>query len=255
MHPSIIHALQGPPLDPFNWYNLIGGLGCLAWLVAYALVILQGSRQKTYGIPMIAVCLNFTWEFLASFVLDRQSGVKVVGVWLFFDRSWILVDAFIVWQLLRYGRAQQQIPEVKRFFYPIVAAVMLIAFGAQLAFTHTYMDPYGIIDAYVINLVMSILFIVRYFERRDSSGLAYAVAWTKGIATALTSIECFFLLPAIHPSMACHWFPRYLTVAVFFFDCVYVGLLWDARRTAKAKRLAEAPTSVPYPASAASSSN
>jgi hypothetical protein len=96
----------------------------------------------------------------------------------------------------------------------------------------TFKDTLGIILAFVINLVMSALFIPFYFTRRESGrGLSLPVAWLKMIGTVLSSLQCYFLLPFIHPVPASttqagpYAFFHFLFVACFVLDVTYIMLL------------------------------
>jgi hypothetical protein len=230
LHFRIVYTLaQGGSFNLLSGYNIFGALGCVFWLIAYALVIWQGFREKTYGIPLVAICLNFSWEIMTSFFLSGP-----VPLWHFFDRAWLLFDVVIVWQMLKYGRDAQQLPEMKRLYFPIIALVVLLGFWGQYSFTRTYYDPFGIIIAFMVNLVMSVLFNIMYFRRRDMRGLSYGAAWAKMLGTLGTSIQGVFLLPVIHPKVDNFSFFHFLFGSIFFFDCVYIYLLWNARRAAAA---------------------
>jgi hypothetical protein len=237
LHFRIIYTLaQGGSFSLLSPYNIFGALGCIGWLVAYLLVIRQGFREQTYGIPLMAVCLNFSWEIMTSFVLSGP-----VPLWHFFDRAWLLFDVVIVWQLFKYGRNTEQLPEIKRYFYPVLVFSIVLGFFGQYAFTRTYYDPFGIIIAFVINLVMSVLFILMFYRRRsDMRGLSYGAAWAKMLGTLGTSIQGVYLLPVIHPKIDDFAFFHFLFISIFFFDCVYIYLLWSARR-ASAHAHAHAP--------------
>ena len=52
--------------------------------------------------------------------------------------------------------------------------------------TGAYMG--GTQSAYIINYVMSVLFVFLYFDRPDSKGLSYGGAWTKMLGTAFISL-------------------------------------------------------------------
>lgn len=229
---------QGEPFNLLAPYNLIGAVGYALWLVAYILVIRQGHRDRTYAIPLVPICLNFAWEFMDSWVLPDQ-----VLFWKWVDRAWFLLDVAILWQLLRYGRKEMRIPELQRFFYPIVAVTLLLAFWGQYTFVTTFHDSLGFIAAFAINTVMSVLFPFFYFARRDLRGLSWGAAWCKLFGTALASIQCVFLFPIIHPlekvpytDLSPDSFFYFMFLTIFAFDCVYVGLLWRARRAAAAGR-------------------
>src|SRR5439155_24351450 len=83
-----VHHLH--ELDPravYDWSLLVVDIGTLLWMVAYVLAIVQGFRQKTYAIPMVAIGLNFTWEVLAAFAWREP-----VVLWRIGDILWMVID-------------------------------------------------------------------------------------------------------------------------------------------------------------------
>ena len=210
----------------------VGMVGYALWLVAYVLVIRAGHRDKTYAIPLVPICLNFTWEFMDSFVLPDP-----IALWKWVDRAWFLLDVAILGQLLRYGRRAQIVPEIQASFYVVVVVTLLLAFFGQYSFVTTFHDTLGFIAAFAINLIMSVLFLFFYFARRDLRGLSYGAAWCKMFGTALASIQCVFLFPLIHPltkvgysDLSPYSFFSFMFVTIFLFDVTYVVLLTRARR-------------------------
>jgi hypothetical protein len=207
---------------------LAGIIGCGMWIVVYILVAIDSHRRKTYGIPLVAICLNFTWEAMAAFVWPNPITVFHVA-----EYAWFAVDVVIVYFLLRYGRDQQVIPEIKEWFYPVVGATMVLAAAGQYFFTRTIYDPLGYVLAFTINLVMSALFIFMYFTRRDASPATIRIAWLKMIGTLGTCVMCFWFMRIIHPDLPAQGlsydFYTYLYVATFVLDATYVGLLLRAR--------------------------
>jgi len=223
-----IYQLEtGEPFDMSAWYNWVGGVGAACWLIAYVLVIIQGHRQHTYGVPIVAVCLNFTWELMDSFFLPDP-----VPLWVIIDRAWFVVDLLIAAELFRYGKREQLWPEVQRAFYVLVPVLLLAAFLGQYAWVTTFHDTLGILLAFVINLVMSAVFLPFYFTRRSTGrGLSLPVAWLKMLGTALSSVQCYFLIPLIHPvaPSSTHFGPysffHFLFIACFALDVGYIVLL------------------------------
>jgi hypothetical protein len=205
-----------------------GMIGCALWIVVYVLVAIDSQRRKTYGIPLLAICLNFTWEGMAAFVWPNP-----IRVFHFAEYAWFAVDVLIVYYLLRYGREQQVIPEIRRWFYPVVGATMILAGLGQYYFTRTFYDPLGYVLAFTINLVMSALFLFMYFARRDASDMTYRVAWLKMIGTLGTCVMCFSFMRILHPEVraqgATYDFYTFLYVATFLLDATYVALLHRAR--------------------------
>ncbi len=219
----IDRGLSDPLSSP---YFLIGVLGCALWTVAYALLVKRGFDDEVNTLPLLAICLNFTWEAMAVFVLPNPSQIWTVLEW-----SWIVIDVALLFQLYRYGRAHQKVPEIRRHFPWIVTGTLLACFIGQLTFVLTFGDPMGFIVAFVINLVMSVLFVFLYFERReDLLGLSYPAAWLKMVGTLCTCVQCAVLLPALRPDVPSWGFLHVLYVLIFLFDALYVLLLWQRRR-------------------------
>ena len=200
----------------YDWMLALVDVGTAFWLVAYVLAIVQGFRQKTYGVPMVAITLNFTWEFLAAFAWDEP-----VLLWRIGDVLWMLIDGVIVFQLFRFGRTRQSVPEIRDAYVPVLVALFLAALVGQF-----------------ISIVMGSLFITMYFARREHGDLAYGVAWTKWLGTGLTSLALYFILPRFYPHRTSYGFMYFAYVLCFLLDGTYVALLARGRRTKAAVALA-----------------
>lgn len=213
--------------DPLHHpYFLIGVLGCALWTIAYGLLLQKGRQDKVHTLPMLAICLNLTWEAMAVFVLPNPSKIWTVLEW-----SWLLVDIGLLALLLAYGARHQRVAEIRRHFHVIVVLTLIACFVGQLSFTLTFGDLLGFIVAFIINLIMSVLFVMLYFERQDTLlGLSYGAAWLKLVGTSCTCIQCAVLLPAMRPDIPSWGFLYFLYVSIFVFDALYVGLLTRRRR-------------------------
>ncbi len=218
-------------LDMGAWFNLVGDVGGALWVVTYAFVIWRGFKDKTYGVPMFAIALNFSWEILFAFVWPVTP-----WVWRLLDKGWLLPDVIIVFQLLRFGRDRQANPELRKHFFLVCAVIFLVGLCGQYSFTRSFPDRMGLLTAFVINLVMSILFIPFYFARQaqGGAGLSRVVAWTKMLGTLGTSIEMHFVIPKVDPEMVDTWFLTFLSAAILFFDLFYVYLVSRPRAASAA---------------------
>ena len=229
MHPLYTVDPQNPAFNPLTWYNLIGAAGCVCWVVAYVFILVRCFRDKTYGLPLVAICLNFAWELLASFVYPNP-----VGLWHFFDRAWLVVDVLLAYQLWRWGRAEQSLAPLARNFHLVVLATFALGVWGQYAFVASYPDRLGLVSAFGVNLIMSILFIFFYFARRDSGrGLSRGGAVFKLLGTLGTSIECHWVVRLINPELQSLAFLTFLCVTIFLFDCLYVYLVFTDSKTAR----------------------
>jgi hypothetical protein len=163
--------------------------GDALWLVAYILFIRAGFKDRTYGVPFVAICLNFTWEFWFAVVrppADPSTHALHIG--------WFLLDVVIVWQLLRYGRREQSIPEIARHYWLVVGGTMVLALAGQVTLhrqlTHNaiFPDTNATGMAWMLNFVMSVLFVFLYLHRRNLRGLSYAGAWAITIGSAMVAL-------------------------------------------------------------------
>jgi hypothetical protein len=220
IHEGLTHPLQSP-------YFLVGVLGCALWSVAYVLLLRQGLRDRIHTVPLLAICLNFTWEAMAVLVLPDPN-----PIWSVLEWSWLTIDVGLLALLLRYGRAHQLIAEIKRNFFWIVPGLLVLCFIAQLTFVLSFGDLQGFIVAFMINLIMSVLFVFLYFDRSaDLRGLNYPAAWLKMLGTACTSVQCAQLLPLIRPDIPSWGWLNFMYITIFAFDALYVLLLHRRRLT------------------------
>ncbi len=67
------------------------------WALAYLLIIRRGFLDETYGMPLVALCANVSWEFIFSFVHPHGPVQRPVNI------VWFLLDLIILFQLLKYG--------------------------------------------------------------------------------------------------------------------------------------------------------
>lgn len=217
-------AYENGALDWTEPYNIFGAVACALWTVAYVQIIRKAKKDRAHGVPLVAICMNVTWELIYSFFAPDPS-----QLWLLLDRSWLLFDLVIVYQLFKYGRENQQIPELRRYFYPIVVATLLLALVGHEAFRYSIRDPLGLISAYIINFVMSVLFVFTVLWRRSTKGLSWSGAWLKAIGSFGASVQCYFLIPLVNEAPPSQYLLYFLYAGIALFDGLYIYLLWRAR--------------------------
>ena len=202
---------------------LIVILGEGLWIIAYILIIRKAFRSHTYGLPLTAIALNYTWEVLYGIIFP--SSCWVVRLLRY---GWLILDSVIVWQLLRYGRREQSVPDFRRHFYEGVLLIFLMAGIGNWTFRRAFQDQGGVAAAYVINFIMSILFVLLFYSRKDGHGLSYGAAWTKMLGTGILSLASAIILIA-HPTPSLA-FMLFLFVSIFLFDVAYTVLLHRLNR-------------------------
>ena len=216
------------PFAAFNWYNGIGAAGCLMWMIAYALFIRQGHRDKTYGVPMAAICLNITWEAYTPFLPNP------VPLWKYIELIWCGIDGWILWQLWTYGKTTMLPAALQRYHHVVIVAMLAIALGFHMTW-HSFGDDHLLfMDAYLINLIMSLLFVIMFFGRPHQEGLSIPGAWLKMIGSLCTGVQSLVFLPKVmteHQNWSFLWF---MITVIFLADATYIWLLYHGRRLAAA---------------------
>lgn len=201
--------------------SVIGGLeagGELLWIVAYIYIIRVGFKDRSYGMPMVALALNITWEFLHTVI--HHPGNTITRV-LFI--AWLLLDSVILYQLLRYGR-KEQVKPARRYFFPIVGGLVVFAFLGHVLFDLYFDEPGGGAEAYLMNVVMSALFLPLFFSRPDARGLSYVAAWAKLAGTWLQAAG-MQIKAVIGHDVEAYAFITYLHVLIMILDLSFVLLL------------------------------
>jgi hypothetical protein len=195
------------------------------WTLAYLLIIRQGFLDRTYGMPLAALCANISWEFIFAFVYPHDLPQRAVNV------VWFSFDLVILAQLLLYGpREFSALP--RRLFYAGFALALATAFGAVLTVTLQFDDFDGAYSAFGQNLMMSILFVAMLYSRRSTRGQSVSIAALKMGGTALASFAFYFFNPDYDGSVLL----PFLYVAILVFDGVYLAAtVAFARRERHAK--------------------
>ncbi|WP_205500829.1 transmembrane-type terpene cyclase [Rufibacter psychrotolerans] len=185
----------------------------LFWTITYLLILRRGYQDKTYGMPMVALCANFAWEFIFSFVYPHPQPQ------LFIDYLWLLFDAGIVVQYLRYGKREfpQNLPAnlfSLTFLFTLLYCGLIIA-----AMAREFEDYIGIYAAFAQNLLMSVLFVRMFLKRNSAAGQSVYIALSKLIGTVFPSILFYLYFPGSYLLML-------LYVGIFILDGVYFLLLY-----------------------------
>jgi hypothetical protein len=204
-----------------TWEIILALAGVLTWVLAYILIFRQSFRCKTYGIPAPAIAMNITWEFVYLFIYRPQHAFVRWEHWL-----WLIFDLPNVYLLLRYGRNSQPYPELRKHFLAYCFLAFALAFFGHVTFHQRFHDPGGADAAYMINYIMSVLFV--YFALARHAGLSYGGAWAKLLGTLFIDLANVISWNG-HPET--HYFMLYLFCAVFLFDAWYVYLVYLQRST------------------------
>jgi hypothetical protein len=204
-------------------------LGDFLWAIAYILIIRQCFRQRSYGLPLVAIAMNFTWELQYSLLQPPRcddGSVDLIKAGMIL--AWAALDAVIVWQLFRYGREEQIFPEIRRHFPIVVLASLVLAFIGNLTFAGFHPTDAAPLSGVIINFVMSVLFVFLVFARPGLRGISWSGALFRAAGNGLIFFANIFLLQASPPGE--RDFVLFLFAATAVFDVIYLALVYDRRR-------------------------
>src|ERR671919_1742394 len=195
--------------------TIILTIGGIFWILTYFFIISKGFKDKTYGMPLTALCANISWEFIYSFVLPSSPPQ------IFINYLWFGLDCVIVFQFFKYYR--NEFPNLSSSKVYIVFGLMIFsAFSIILTGAISLDDHRGVYAAFGQNLLMSVLFVVMFFKRGEwLRGQSIFIAVFKMLGTGLTSIHFYIFEPVYQSSIVL----PFLFISIFLFDLLYTVLI------------------------------
>lgn len=215
------------------------------WTLAYVLIIRRSRRDRVYGMPLVALCANITWEFWYSLV-DRPplpDASKRAGQFTV-DFVWFVFDLVIVAQTLRYG-PRQFAWLGRRGFYALFALMLAVTGPSVVLVNKEFHDVYAIRVTFLQTLLMSGLFLAMLNARRSLAGQSLGVALAKMGGTVLASLGVLLYPP--DPVYRHSVLLPFLYVAIFALDLTYTLLVWHLGREER-RTGAASPVEEPIPA-------
>ena len=214
------------------------------WMVTYSAIIWRGIADRSYGMPIVALALNLTWEFTFFAVLTPYGSLDsnlvpngaekaqlVFGICL-------LLDIGILYTYFRYGfrhfEGKYELTKELWVFYSVGLLLFsfLIIHSAALFFMqfdvyfHRDQIEAAKLIAFIQNAVMSICFIAMFHMRNSIEGQSFTIAWTKFLGSSLT-VGPIYLMQ--HPD---NYFAWVVIGTMFLADFWYMILIWRALRKA-----------------------
>jgi len=195
----------------FTEIMMIGGL---FWSATYILIIRRGFKDKTFGMPMAALCANISWEIIFAFFIPHNAPQ------IYVNYIWFSLDVIIVIQFLKYGK--KEFPNIPRWqFFAVFALGISMSIPMILAINYEFEDEIGAYAAFGQNLVMSILFVTMLINRAGIGGQSFYIALFKMIGTGIISLAFYQYKSIAQDSILL----QLLFVSIFVFDLIYtVGI-------------------------------
>ncbi|MCU0849563.1 MAG: hypothetical protein MUD12_16900 [Spirochaetes bacterium] len=202
----------------------------LAWTIVYISIIHASLKDKTYGMPIAALSLNFAWELLYT-VTGFLYNPYNIQTWVNF--IWCFFDLTIIYCYFKFGKKEFERVADKKYFIPwsllIFSMALILQYGFYIEFDTNspnylpdlkdFIDPRlsAWYSAFLQNLLMSVLFINMLVTRKNSKGQTMVVAVSKFIGTLAPTILFGVILNN-----------KLVLIAGFFctvFDVIYIWLL------------------------------
>lgn len=197
-------------------------IGGIFWSLTYILIIRRGFIDKTYGIPLAALCANISWEAIFSFIHPHSPPQ------LYINYVWFFLDVIIVLQFLKYGKSEFPKFSIRQFYITFLMA-LTTAFFLVLFITYQFNDFDGAYSAFGQNLMMSILFITMLLSRNDHRGQSIFIALFKMLGTGISSLAFYLYQPISQGSFLL----PFLFVSIFIYDFIYFGIIYQKYREYK----------------------
>jgi hypothetical protein len=185
-------------------YNILIGIACIFWFIAYVLIIYRGIKDKACGMPMLVLCLNIVWEFILGFMgepfvpagsvleLSRHPlSMRIVDV------IWFLFDCGVFYILVKYGKEEYEKfhpGAPKGIFVPMILFYLLISFLFIAVCVYEWHDYNGIYSAYVDNVLISALYIRMLWRRGNADGQSMWIGLFKFLGTFFTFLMGGFVI-------------------------------------------------------------
>ncbi|MBI4664105.1 MAG: hypothetical protein HY735_35360 [Verrucomicrobia bacterium] len=154
---------------PIFWVSVFACFGF--WLAVYVIIIQRGIKDKSYGMPIGALCGNIAWEFMFSCIFLADYLAIRIGNFL-----WLLLDMGILWTVVKHGKADFSAPFMKKWLYPIILIGVFMAAFLGIPFVKVYKDTQGFLTGWIQAFLMSILFISMLVRRDDVRGQSLYIA-------------------------------------------------------------------------------
>lgn len=173
--------------------------------------------------PFLAMCLNLSWEFVFAFVYKTTIFHQIVCL------IWFILDLVIAFTFFKYGYKDFN----KKYSLSKISFLILVIFSLISSFVFMILAPldfaimfdYDILQtagfiAYFQNLLMSVLFLLMFLERRNLKGQSISIAMFKWLGTLSVAILKF---SGIVSSNATELF---IILLIQVFDILYIYLIF-----------------------------
>ncbi|KAK3317802.1 hypothetical protein B0T19DRAFT_297840 [Cercophora scortea] len=232
---SPIDAVNQPPL--YFLYVQDGAILLMGtlWTIAYVLYIKQGFKDKSYGMPIVALCANIGWELIYGVFFPPSVAEMLMFV------PWFFIDLVVVYTTIKFGPEQwKQSPLVANNLKTILGFGTVISFLLHLALIKTCASPddAGFWSGFSCQILLGFSSVAHLLSRDNTSGHSWSIWWCRRIgsfaATVLFTWRYWFY-PLDYPLVA-------TPMAIFIFasaelaDIMYAVVYWNIEKRELARK-------------------
>lgn len=218
------------------------GLSYFLWFVGLIWMVVQGFKQKSYGMPpigtaaMLGICvIAVVGPYIEPHLFyDPAENPALPIIWT----AWGILVGIVYVQYIMYGKNHPaRILEFKKNFYAIAIGTLIVMTAIDWTFIVFYQDYYvNVSCALFAVLPMSVGWFASLYTRPKLRGLSVTVAWLFTIGTALLYIAIMLgdmSDPFRGHSDTGYGFPILIMVLTMFLNVWYAITLTRRRRELK----------------------
>ncbi|CRK38125.1 hypothetical protein BN1723_004366 [Verticillium longisporum] len=177
--------------------------GALCWDATYVLLAFRSRRTHSYGMPLLALALNISWEIIFAIGIAEQPLERIGFL------AWLLLDIPILQATIRAApREFSHAPLVACNIVPILASMVVVGCAGNAAFAYWFFavpgrgsgdkagkwwrgaEGYDCTElafwtAGIAQLTVSAGCLAMLVERGHSGGTSYAIWFTRSLGTLL----------------------------------------------------------------------
>lgn len=193
---------------------VLGMVSGMLWSITYLLVIRQGWSDRTFAMPVLAMTVNLSWEFIYTFIYHAGGALQAR-----INIMWFLMDLGILFTYLKFWESYYPPHLPRALMLPRLLASLAGASVLIVAIAKQFGEGNGSgYSAFGDNLMMSVLFLALLTSRGNRRGQSLVIAWTKLLGTVAASLSQY-----IYDPTNAVW--NMLYIEIFLLDLLYVFML------------------------------
>ncbi|KAI1845194.1 hypothetical protein JX266_008741 [Neoarthrinium moseri] len=213
---NAVDQVNQPPLH-FLWVQdaCILSTGIL-WTIAYVLYIRQGFQDRSYGMPLFALCANIGWEFVYGVVFPISYAETLTFV------PWVLIDCGIIYTTVKFGPEQwKHAPLVANNLVPILACGTALGIAGHVAFIKTCSSVVeaALYSGFTLQVILGAASVAQLMSRNNTSGHTWTIWVCRSIGSFLAVVMFswrYWHYPADYPAVGS-------PMTIFIFTCVEIA--------------------------------